>query len=88
MQNMDIDECVFTSRTCAEMDFESLGQLKIRSTGLLNSTAITVIPDRQMKFDLDTAKEIKLPSNLNTFQKATGDCDNFVMESHYKVYFS
>jgi hypothetical protein len=46
MQNIDLDECVFTKKTCKEMSFKDLGQMKIRSTGLRESKLITAKPGR------------------------------------------
>lgn len=55
------------------------------------STVIKPKPGKQMKFNLETFKEITLASSTDfktsTFNSASCSCDNVVLEAHYIVYF-
>lgn len=89
MENLPSQECVVTKKAmskdvCQSLSFDKLSGFTLQSG---NSTLIKPTPGHIKKFSLDTFKEVQLASNAFQETKSLGQCgcDNFVMETHYRV---
>ena len=74
---------------CDSFDYANLSKLSLYD-GKGNEIPVQI--GETMKFDMTTRKQIDIsagPKELSSSFSASGcECDNMVMESHYKVYFA
>jgi len=70
------------------MDFRSLSKYTILD-GFGNEVPASI--GKTMKFDMDTRKEIAIDNwgaeLQSVYIPSSCQCDNIILESHYKVYF-
>ena len=73
--------------TCANFSYEKYIDIEIENGD--GSTMVKPEIGTVMKFSLDTFKEETLsqPENPSSFETPCS-CDNIVLETHYKIYFS
>ena len=93
MENLPSDSCVVNkkvldSNLCQRLSFKNLSYFEIGS-----GDGITTVPPtlgNSLKFSLDTSKQVPLNGTdfLNSTFSGNCGCDNFVLETHYKVFFS
>lgn len=96
MENQEQRSCVLgkaikkmDADTCKSMSGLNLFDFRIKSGD--GTTEITPKVGTQMKFDLNTYKEVSIsPTDsflATTLNSGACSCDNVVLEAHFKVYF-
>ena len=93
MENLPIAECVsmksvVNANVCKSLSFSNVGYLTLQSGNGVD--LVTPQVGTQLKFSTDTKKQIPIQPSTD-FLKATPSgtcgCDNYVTETHYRVFF-
>ena len=94
MENLETAECVSTksivnAAVCKSMGFSNVGYLTLQSGS--GSEVVTPTVGTQLKFSSDTKKQIPIDKTtefLKVVSSGNCGCDNYVLETHYKVFFA
>jgi hypothetical protein len=95
MENLNSEACVqsvvepMDSATCTNFDYTNLSQIEVfNGAGFVIKTEL----GNTKKFNMDDLKEVPVTVSTtplsSSFDSSQCSCDNMVIESHYKVYFS
>ena len=103
MENLPSNHCVIdqadvmTEELCTKLSAKTIVEMTIyagNESKENKGSEIKVTPGTQKKFDMDSFTEMSWGATApTTFQDtvwdaASNSCDNFVLETHYKVFFT
>ena len=101
MQNLPEQECVLkiaqpaiSAESCAAVNFESFGNFEVDRGDGKQTVKATI--NKVIKFSANSYKKVALSeaelaqdgSLRSIFEASTCACSNYVLETHYKIYFT